>query len=174
MPGAAAFTSYLGAIPEGDAGVKATLQIMVSVVRKTKATLPIVTLARTIVKSCPAKDYVCEATALQQYVQRTIRYTRDINDVEQIQFPEQTLSMGTGDCDDMSILLAALAESVGFPSRFAAIGLSGQGFSHVLTQLMIPGSGWVSAEVIPIDANNTAAALGWYPPEGTTFMLRHV
>jgi hypothetical protein len=71
-------------------------------------------------------------------------------------------------------LLASLAETVGFPTRFAAIGLSGEGFSHVLAQLMIPGQGWVSAEVIPIDSNNSQAPLGWYPPEGTTFMLRHV
>lgn len=174
MPGATPYTSFLGSIPEGDDGVKATLRIMVSVVRKTKTSLPVLTLARSIVKSCAPKDYVCEATALQQYVQKAIRYTRDINDVETIQYPEQTLSLGTGDCDDMAILFAALAESVGFPTRFAAVGLSGQGFSHVLAQLMIPGQGWVSAEVIPIDSNNSQAALGWYPPEGTTFMLYHV
>jgi transglutaminase-like putative cysteine protease len=168
------YTAFLGSIPEGDAGVKATLRIMVSVVRAAKKTLPVVTLARSIVKNCPPKDYVCEATALQQYVQQRIRYTRDINNLETVQYPEQTLSLGTGDCDDMSILLASLAESVGFPTRFAAIGLSGEGFSHVLAQLMIPGQGWVSAEVIPIDGSNTQAPLGWYPPEGTTFMLYHV
>lgn len=174
MPGVSTYTAFLGAIPEGDAGVKATLQIMVGVVRKTKTSLPVVTLARSIVKSCPTKDYVCEAAALQRYVQQKIRYTRDINNVETVQFPEQTLQMGTGDCDDMAVLLAALAESVGFPTRFAAIGLSGGGFEHVLTQLMIPGQGWVSAEVIPIDSRGSQASLGWYPPEGTTFMLRHV
>lgn len=174
MPGVSPYTSFLGSIPEGDAGVKATLQIMVSVVRKCKATVDMITLANSIVKSCPAKDYTCEAAALQQYVQRTIRYTRDVNNVETIKFPAQTLQMGTGDCDDMAVLLATLAESVGFATRFAAVGLSGQGFSHVLAQLMIPGQGWVSAEVIPTDSSNTQAPLGWYPPEGTTFMLRHV
>ena len=133
-----------------------------------------VTLANDIVKTCPAKDYTCEAAALQQYVQRTIRYTRDVNNVETIKFPAQTLSMGTGDCDDMAVLLATLAEAVGFPTRFAAVGLSGEGFTHVLAQLMIPGQGWVSAEVIPIDSRGGQAPLGWYPPEGTTFMLRHV
>ena len=174
MPGVAPLTSFLGTIPDGDAGVKATLRIMVSIVRKFKASLPMITLSRSIVKSCAAKDYVCEAAALQQYVQQTIRYTRDVNNVEQVQFPEATLSMGTGDCDDMAVLLATLAESVGFATRFAAVGLSGEGFSHVLAQLLIPGKGWVSAEVIPIDSQGTQAPLGWYPPEGTTFMLYHV
>lgn len=174
MPGALPYTAFLGAIPDGDAGVKATLNIMVSVVRKTKATLPMITLSRSIVKSCAAKDYTCEARALQQFVQQKIRYTRDVNEVETIQFPAQTLSMGTGDCDDMAVLLATLAESVGFATRFAAIGLKGEGFSHVLAQLMIPGKGWVSAETIPIDSSGGQAALGWYPPDGTSFMIRHV
>lgn len=174
MSGATVYTSVLGSIPGGDAGIKATLQIMVNVVRKCKTDLTIVTLANSIVKRCAPKDYACEAAALQQYVQGAIRYTRDVNDVETLKFPTTTLQMGTGDCDDMATLLATLAESVGFSTRFAAVGLEGQGFSHVLAQLMIPGQGWVSAEVIPLDSNNTQAQLGWYPPEGTTFMLRHV
>lgn len=36
--------------------------------------------------------------------------------LDYVQFPEQTLAGGGGDCDDLSVLYAALAEAVGLPS----------------------------------------------------------
>jgi tetratricopeptide (TPR) repeat protein len=41
--------------------------------------------------------------------------------VDYLQFPSQTLGFGAGDCDDLSILYAALLESVGIESAFVTV-----------------------------------------------------
>lgn len=172
MPGA--LTSYLGTIANGREGIKATLKLMVVIARRTRATLPIRTLAQQLVQGCAENDTRCEAATLQAFVRDSIRYVRDVRDVETIQFPEQTLQLKSGDCDDKALLLAALLESIGFHTRFCAVGVNGGDYSHVLTQVMIPGSGWVSAEVIPIDGRTEKAPFGWFPPNATCFTLAHV
>jgi len=171
MPG---FTSFLGTIPDGRAGVKATLRLMVRIARKARATLPVRTLAQQLVHGCAENDRRCEAATLQAWVRDNIRYVRDIRDVETVQFPEQTLQLKSGDCDDKALLLAALLESIGFQTRFCAVGVGGGDYSHVLTQVLIPGAGWMSAEVIPIDGATQKAQFGWSPPNVTCFTLAHV
>lgn len=170
----AGLTSFLGRIPEGRDGIKATLKLMVHIARRTRVTLPVRTLAQQLVQHCPVNDRRCEASTLQRFVRDQIRYLRDIREVETLQFPEQTLQLRSGDCDDMALLLAALLESIGFKTRFCAVGVNGGGYSHVLTQVLIPGSGWMSAEVIPIDGRQEKAPFGWFPPQATCFTLAHV
>jgi hypothetical protein len=172
MPGA--FTSFLGTIPDGRAGIKATLKLMVQIARKTRATLPVRIRAQQLIQGCAVNDHLCEAASLQAWVRDHIRYVRDVRDVETIQFPEQTLQLQSGDCDDMALLLAAMLESVGFATRFCAVGMDGLDYSHVLTQVLVPGSGWMSAEVIPIDGRTQKAPFGWFPPNATCFTLAHV
>jgi len=46
---------------------------------------------------------------------------RDGKAVDFLQFPNQTLSFRAGDCDDLSVLYAALLESVGVPTAFVTI-----------------------------------------------------
>ena len=172
MPGV--YTSFLGTIPDGRAGIKATLRLMVMIARRTRATLPIRLRAQQLVQGCPVNDRRCEAATLQAWVRDSIRYLPDIRDVETLQFPEQTLQLQSGDCDDMALLLAALLESIGFATRFCAVGMNGEDYSHVLTQVLVPGSGWMSAEVIPIDGRAEKAPFGWFPPDATCFTLAHV
>lgn len=175
MTPAPGFSSFLGSVPTGSAGVNATLKLMVSIARKTRTSLPVRTLAQQLVQGCPEQDDLCEATALHGFVRDRIRYVRDIRDVETVQFPEQTLQLGSGDCDDKSLLLAALAESIGFSTRFCAVRIGAETVpTHVAPQLLIRGQGWVNAEVIPIDGGSQGAPLGWFPPDATCFRLAHV
>lgn len=174
MEGARVYTSYLGSIPTGVAGVRATLKLMRDIVRQTRHTLPVQTKAGALVQGCAEKDYLCEASTLHAFVRDQIRYLRDTREVEVIRFPQQTMQLQYGDCDDKALLLAALAEGIGFNARFRAVGLDGEPYSHVYTELMIPGKGWTPAETIPIDDEGTKAALGWSPPNITSFMLAHI
>ena len=80
----------------------------------------------------------------------------------------QTLKLGQGDCDDKATLLNALAASIGFSTRFCAIGVRGGDFSHVMAQMRL-GSGWINAETIV-----PGIPLGWFPPDATCTMLAHV
>ncbi len=178
-------TARFGSLPSGIAGVRATLKLMVQIVRaslnppagdaeKTNALLILRTTAQQAVQSCPEKNWTCEAATLQKLVQTKIRYVRDMRSAETLQYPLQTLQLASGDCDDKAILLSVLAECIGFHSRFCAIGVRGEEYSHVSAQLLIPGNGWVNVETIPIDTQGTKAALGWFPPDATCLMLAHI
>jgi len=176
--------SFFSSIPSGLAGTKATLKVMVDIARavlkpndptKTQILLNLRTLATQLVQGCPEKDWWCEANKLQTFVRDSIRYVRDMRTAELIQFPDQTLTRRSGDCDDKALLLVTLAETIGFNGRFCAIGVQQrEDFSHVMAQLLVPGRGWVNAETIPIDDHGGKAILGWFPPDATCVMLAHV
>lgn len=68
------------------------------------------------------KHYLGEITALFQWVQKQVRYTRDIHRVELLHSARRLLKIRAGDCDDMTILLGALLESTGHPVRLVLVG----------------------------------------------------
>lgn len=140
-------SATLLSLPDGDAGTRATLRVMASLVRQYRRSLPIRQLALQIVGSVSGhKNFAGEAAALCRWVQQNIRYTRDVNDVETIQTPLKTLDFGQGDCDDQSTLLASLLEAVGFQTRFLAIKTNALGpFVHVVAEARI-GRDWVPLE----------------------------
>lgn len=161
-------TGTLLSIPGGNAGVRTTLAMMVQLARTYKADLNIRTLAVELVQPCPPRDRRAELSTLQTFVRDQIRYVGDIDNIETLQTPIQTLKLSAGDCDDKATLLSSLAGAIGFPTRFCAIGVKGEPFSHVMAQAML-GAGWVNCEtIIP------GAEVGWFPPDATSVMLAHV
>jgi transglutaminase-like putative cysteine protease len=120
---------------------------------------------------CRPKDYVAELRCLHAFVRDHIRYVRDVDNVETLQTPVQTLNVLAGDCDDKAMLFCALAGSIGFPTRYAAIGVRGQPFSHVMAQAFLENAGeYVNAETILTDP---PVELGWEPPDATEVMYAH-
>jgi len=162
-------TATLVSIPGGLAGVRATLEHMVSIVRTFKTDLNVRNTAGQLVSGCGDKDYRCELSTLQRFVRDRIRYVRDVDGVETLQTPVQTLKLGFGDCDDKAMLLAALAASIGFSVRFCAIAVrDAPDFSHVSAQARL-GAGWINAETIV-----PGVGIGWFPPDASQCMLAHV
>lgn len=107
---------------------------------------------------CTQKDWTCEAKALHQFVRDGIRYVQDPIDIERLQAPDKTLEISAGDCDDKSILLAALLESIGHPTRFVAIGFEPNVYSHVYVETRI-GNEWIPMETTePVE-------MGWEPDQ---------
>jgi hypothetical protein len=47
--------------------------------------------------------------------------SQDHQSVDYLQFPRQSLEVRTGDCDDLSLLFAALLESIGIPTAFITV-----------------------------------------------------
>lgn len=122
-----------------------------------------------ITRQCPSKDFRCEILRLYEWVDENIRFVRDINGVETIQTPARTLDLGVGDCDDHAILLSALLESIGHPTRFAALGFAPGHFSHVLAETKIGRDKWLSLETtVP------GAFPGWYPPRVSERMIQKI
>lgn len=149
-------TATLGLVPDGREGTIATLRIMRQLVRAGKTALPVRTQAVMLTRGLAQKDYSGEARALFNFVQNSIRYVKDITDVETLHRPDEVLSLGCGDCDDKSILLASLLESIGHPTRFIAIGPDNENFVHVFVETKI-GSNWIS-----MDATENEPC-GWRP-----------
>ena len=138
-------TSVLMGLPDGEAGIIATLRIMRKVVRTWKKSTDLRDLALAHVKGCAQKDWACQINALTVFVRDRIRYVRDINGVETVMTPAETLRRGQGDCDDKSILLAAMLESIGHPARFVAVGVHHHPYSHVYVETRM-GNGWIGLE----------------------------
>lgn len=138
--------SELRAIPEGAAGIRATLNIMAQLARQYRVNPAIRYQAEAIIGDVPGKDYFGEAAAVQAWVRDSIRYTQDVNGIETLKTPDVTLETGQGDCDDKSLLAAALLESIGHPARFVAIASARPSeYDHVFVETKI-GEHWYGVE----------------------------
>jgi hypothetical protein len=93
----AAFAPYLDAVDERSDVVRAK--------------------AAELTRPCKSGDRLCEVAVLNRFVATTIKYRSDPrpdrSGSDLIQSPERTLAIGAGDCDDVTVLLASLLESVG-------------------------------------------------------------
>lgn len=159
-------TSRLAALPDGKAGTLATLKIMREITRNSKVSLPVRAIAVELTGRCSQKDWVCEVKALHSFVRDKIRYVRDVRDVETLQSPDATLHIGAGDCDDKSMLLASMLESINHPSRFVAIGFKPDDFEHVFVETRI-GNSWIALETTePVE-------IGWQPKGVVSRMVVH-
>lgn len=161
--------SILAGLPSGSPGVAATLAAMSRLVNAYKASPLLRDEALSLLMSVPSKQWMKEIAAIFECVRNRIRYTRDIIGVETLQTPLATLDIGAGDCDDMSTLLATMLASVGYVTRFVAVGFSAPGdYSHVYVEVAIPSlpGAWMA-----LDAT-MAHPMGWAPPNPKARMVQ--
>jgi transglutaminase-like putative cysteine protease len=158
---------FLGKLPDGVAGIKATLDLMVKLSQAGRKSWPVRSLAESLVRDLPQKSWIEEARAIQHFVRDQIRYTMDVRGTETVATPDQTLARGVGDCDDKSLLASALLESIGHPTRFVAIGKTPGNFVHVLVETRVANR-WIPVETTePVE-------LGWYPAGYPYRLVRNV
>jgi len=111
-------------------------------------------LATSIVRRLKQQDYISEYAAILDWVRRHIRYVRDPRTVEQVSTPQATLSVGTGDCDDMAVLISSLVGHIGGSTRFRAGAFKRSGgvpmLSHVWVEAFDPATrAWVVLDPVP-------------------------
>lgn len=135
----------LGALPSGPAGVRATLKIMKRWRDQYKTNPTIRNLALQLTTGLPQKDHRGEIERVHAFVRDSIRYVRDVAGVETLQTPLKTLELRAGDCDDKSTLIATLLASIGYPTRFVAVGFAPGRFSHVFAEVR-RGTAWIALE----------------------------
>lgn len=155
-------------IPNGVAGVRATLRRMKSLAVAGKVDPTVRALAEKITSGLGYKDKRGEIDAVFRWVKNNVRYLRDIRGVETLSTPERLIRVRTGDCDDMATLTAALLESIGNRTRFVALGFDGGEYSHVIVEVVL-GRGW-----LPLDCTVDSSFLGWYPQNVTRRMEHHL
>ena len=154
----------LSGIPDGKAGTLTALKTMRELARGGKSNPAVFDLSRNIVKKLPQKDWAKEVSAVYQWVRDNIRYVRDPRNIETLHTPQKILEYGQGDCDDQSILLASLLETLGHPARFVAVGFVPGTYSHVYVETKI-GNRW-----IPLDATMAKWKPGQKPNNITNYL----
>jgi transglutaminase-like putative cysteine protease len=159
--------SFFGAIAGGGAQTPATLELMSRIVRRYKRHSAVRNTALELTQGLAQKDSPGEIRRLFEFVRDRVRYVRDIKGIETLQTPDATLEIGQGDCDDKSTLLAALLETIGYPTRFVAVGSRPGSYSHVYVETRTrSGERW-----LPLDATEPVLA-GW-SPRGASFLRWH-
>jgi transglutaminase-like putative cysteine protease len=171
----------IGTIPDGAAGVRATLDIMVDITLRYRCHPLVRVTAQRLATQCANRAALCQVETLHAFVRDQIKYLPDCRDVETIQTPDYTLNEGSGDCDDQSVLMASLLESIGFETRFCAVSIRGGPTSHVSSQVKL-GRGWINLETIlrqlPHDwstySRGDPMPIGWFPPDAKCDRLARV
>jgi predicted transglutaminase-like cysteine proteinase len=109
---------------------RATLALIEGKIYRGSTNPKIYQLSRAVVRGLPEHDHAAEIVALSREVKRRVRFTRDPYRAEAVQDAGDTLTLGTGDCDDYAVLLGAMLQSVGIPMKLEAVGM-GENFDHV-------------------------------------------
>lgn len=150
-------------LPPGRDGTADTLRRMASFVRQSDAHRIVKATAAELVKDFNPGDLRGQAERVFYWVRDSLRYVRDIRGVEEITAPWTILeSLRSGgfshssDCDDHSILLAALLRSIGFATRFVAVasGRNALNLDHVRAEVLLSGY-W-----FPMEATIKGASFG--------------
>lgn len=150
-------------LADGKRGILQTVKVMRDLVEQYKQDPQIRSTALSLVAMCPEKDPLAEIGAVFRFVRDSIRYTMDIYDVETLHTPDVVLEIGQGDCDDKSVLLASLLESIGYETAFKVTGYNGPDFEHVY--VFVRGYG-VAAHLDATEPED----MGWEAPGATVSM----
>jgi hypothetical protein len=111
------------------------------------------------------RDYEGEVDAIYWWVRKNVRYTRDIHEVELFQRPRRTVETKLADCDDMSILIGSILQSVGYPVILRVIGLGGNTYQNIYPCAGIPPD--EPEKFKPLDASRGHGP-GWEVRENVT------
>jgi hypothetical protein len=93
---------------------------------------------------------------------RRVRYIHDpAGAFDSVSSARQTLAKGTGDCDDLSVLLATLMSLVGFQPRFvlARYQANTKGYDHIYVDTVIRGGERIVLD--PSARANSNRDIGW-------------
>ena len=154
----AALLAQVQPLPGGASGVARTVAQMRRLVREGRRHPAIRAAALSVISSLPPRDTEGEARALFEFVRDQIRYVRDVHATETLSQAPITLATMAGDCDDQVILLGALLESIGLPTRFvlSAHQMPGE-LDHVCLEVLA-GDEWRGCD--PTEP----VPFGWLPP----------
>lgn len=152
---------YRAPLMSGDAGVSQTIDQMRNLVDEALRDPSILRMAKDIIRSVPPFDDYSEAETLYNWVRANIRFTKDPVNKETLYPPTELLQIRSGDCDDISMLLATLLMAIGYPARLMTVAANGDEFSHVYVE------GQVNGQWIPMDPARSDSQFGIAPPSYT-------
>lgn len=134
-----------------------TVRAMKKLANEGKQNLDVRRKVEEICSGLASGDYTSEVLAIYYWVTSNIRYVRDPDDVEMVKTADQILKTGTGDCDDLAILLAAMCMAAGNPCDFVLVGFHPGSLSHVYCAVRTP---WGRMVLDPVANRITKRMLG--------------
>jgi hypothetical protein len=69
--------------------------------------------ANSIISDCESNDIECQINSIYRHIVENYNYLSDPVGTELIQSPEETIQIGGGDCEDLTILYMSLLENIG-------------------------------------------------------------
>jgi len=161
--GESGLLGYRAQLLAGDPGTEQTVTVMRKLIDQALVDPAFVRFAIDVVRSVPAHDEASEVAAIFSWVNQNIRYTKDPVTKEKLTPLAELLKLRAGDCDDMAMLIGAIAIAVGYPARLVTVSADPNypdDFSHVYTEVEVPpGSGnWIA-----LDAARPGATYGRSP-----------
>lgn len=147
------------AVPEGDAGIRATINEMERLVFGSKGVKSWVVRKAAVEAVRGVERGQSEIDSVFNYVTENIEFRGEHG--ETLQSPEATLNLCAGDCDDQSTLIASLLASLGFETRFRTLAMledPGE-YSHVYAEVRDKQTG----QWIPFDTTVQGSYPGWTP-----------
>lgn len=107
---------------------------------------------RLATSACKTSSKVCYAKALYVFVRNRITYINDPARREYVQLPQKTLLQEAGDCEDKSLALAAMLESIGID---ADVGVTN---NHAFVRAQLPDASFLirrDSEYVFLDPSST-------------------
>jgi hypothetical protein len=137
-------------MPQGDAGVTKTMNLIHSLVDQAIKDPYINRTAITILQqmNVPQYDDAAAARAIYNWVLRNIRYVKDPVGKETVRPANVILKVGAGDCDDINgVLIPSLLGTVGIPARGVTVAAvpGSPDFSHIYAEALINGQ-WTALD----------------------------
>jgi transglutaminase-like putative cysteine protease len=158
------FQSGMVTLPEGTAGIRKTTGIMRALIHEGRCHPKVRSLAVNLTLLLAPRDRIGEIESCFNYVRDYIRYVDDVLDTETLSTPDKIIEQGAGDCDDKTILLCSLLESIGTRTCLMVAGYNDPGvYEHVYCAALLDDSSY-----IPMDATQPFA-MGWQPQDPTAF-----
>jgi hypothetical protein len=106
---------------------------------------------------CGMRDYMCEVTAIWNFIVLNLRYTQDQAGEDTYQSLRASLEIGAADCDDMTIAFATLLKAVGFEEIYARIvSMGGETWDHIYAIVVLP-----NGKRVVLDATEKGKTPGW-------------
>ncbi len=103
------------------------------------------------VYNCMPRNDFDYALAIGDWVQRSIRYVREIPEV--FQTPTMTIACGYGDCDDHATVVCSLLESIGVETELVGMAWEAEGqttYNHIFPRALVT-SGQQRTVRLPLD-----------------------
>jgi hypothetical protein len=151
-----------GSVGSGIVGNYNTIEIMKRVARDRSRSPLIRELTLRVLDGYGIKsqNYLDEARVIGDYVQKKVRYVRDINNVETLHDPLTLIdqikrNQAHGDCDDMALLIATMLLSIGHQPCFTIVKYhtnANGGFNHIYVTVYEKNYGQKNKTRLVLDA----------------------